>query len=189
LLDEGGYPAAICFMAGVGLNDAMMDKLMPSFENIAKKYTDRVMVMSIMVRAERRHQLEALGYLIYEDPTRGINAMAALTRYGQAFAAKDGRTAPPALPSAAKPLASGQALDEAEAKAALAAAGVPVVQEITVQSAPDAAKAAEKLGFPVAMKVLSPDILHKSEIGGVVLNVADAAGASEAFDTIMDRAK
>src|SRR3546814_4206824 len=39
------------------------------------------------------------------------------------------------------------------------------------------------------MKILSPDILHKSEIGGVVLNVADAAGASEAFDTIMARAK
>lgn len=189
LLDEGGYPAAICFMAGVGLNDAMMDKLMPSFENIAKKYTDRVMVMSIMVRPERRHQLEAMGYLIYEDPTRGINAMAALTRYGKAFAAKDGRQSLPALPSAAKPLASGKALDEAEAKAALAAAGVPVVEEVTVQSAADAAKAAERLGFPVAMKVLSPDILHKSEIGGVVLNVADAAGASEAFDTIMARAK
>src|SRR3546814_5816609 len=39
------------------------------------------------------------------------------------------------------------------------------------------------------MKILSPDILHKSEIGGVVLNVADAAGAAEAFDTIMARAK
>jgi acyl-CoA synthetase (NDP forming) len=176
-------------MAGVGLNDAMMDKLMPSFENIAKKYTDRVMVMSIMVRPERRHQLEAMGYLIYEDPTRGINAMAALTRYGKAFAAKDGRQALPALPSAATPLASGKALDEAEAKAALAAAGVPVVEEVTVQSAADAAKAAERLGFPIAMKVLSPDILHKSEIGGVVLNVADAAGAAEAFDTIMARAK
>src|SRR3546814_18734457 len=62
LLDDGGYPAAICFMAGVGLNDVMMDRLMPSFENIAKKYTDRVMVMSIMVRPERRHPPEAPGY-------------------------------------------------------------------------------------------------------------------------------
>src|SRR3546814_3199369 len=165
----------------------MMDRLMPSFENIAKKYTDRVMVMSIMVRPERRHQLEALGYLIYEDPTRGINAMSALTRYGKAFAAKDGRAAPPALPKDSKPLVGGRSLDEAEAKAAFAAAGLPVVEEITVQSAADAAKAAEKLGFPIAMKILSPDILHKSEIGGVVLNVADAAGASEAFDTIMAR--
>src|SRR3546814_9657608 len=144
LLDDGGYPAAICFMAGVGLNDVMMDRLMPSFENIAKKYTDRAMVMSIMVWPERRHQLEALGYLIYEDPTRGINAMAALTRYGKAFAAKDGRAAPPALPKDSKPLVGGRSLDEAEAKAAFAAAGLPVVEEIPVQSAADAAKRAEE---------------------------------------------
>src|SRR3546814_13249090 len=98
LLDDGGYPAAICFMAGVGLNDVMMDRLMPSFENIAKKYTDRVMVMSIMVRTESRHQFEALGYLIYEEPTRGINPMAEPNRDGKAFAATDAPAAPPAPP-------------------------------------------------------------------------------------------
>src|SRR3546814_19012940 len=48
LLDDGGYQAAICFMAGVGLNDVMVDRLMPSLENIAKNDNARVMVLSII---------------------------------------------------------------------------------------------------------------------------------------------
>ncbi|HEY0845415.1 MAG TPA: GNAT family N-acetyltransferase [Noviherbaspirillum sp.] len=64
-------------------------------------------------------------------------------------------------------------LSEPEAKKVLAAYGIPVVQTRTVRDAEEAAICAEEMGFPVALKILSPDITHKSDVGGVVLDLED----------------
>lgn len=74
-----------------------------------------------------------------------------------------------------------EALSEVGARALLASAGVPVVPAVHVHDARAAAKAAAELGCPVAMKIVSADIPHKTDIGGVRLNVApqDAARAYE----------
>ena len=79
--------------------------------------------------------------------------------------------------------------NEVEAKRILAKAGVPVVDERLARTADEAGNSAAELGFPVAMKLVSTDILHKSEIGGVLLNVAGEAAAREGFDTLIERAK
>ncbi len=66
-------------------------------------------------------------------------------------------------------------LSEPEAKALLSACGVPVVETLTAgPSATQAAYVAEQIGFPVALKILSPQITHKSDVGGVALNLEDA---------------
>ncbi|WP_170134956.1 acetate--CoA ligase family protein [Acuticoccus kandeliae] len=69
---------------------------------------------------------------------------------------------------------------EADAYAWLADLGARVPRHRVCHGAGEAAEAAEAIGFPVVMKVLSPAILHKTEIGGVVLGIADAAGARAA---------
>ncbi|MFZ5546536.1 MAG: GNAT family N-acetyltransferase [Pseudomonadota bacterium] len=72
-------------------------------------------------------------------------------------------------------------LSEHEAKAVLAAYGVPVVRTLTVEASPAAAaRAAQDLGFPVALKILSPQITHKTDVGGVRLDLADAAAVEQA---------
>src|SRR5438105_1222238 len=81
------------------------------------------------------------------------------------------------------------ALDEAASKKLLRAYGIPVSKEEIAQSAADAAKIAKKIGFPVVAKVVSPDILHKSDIGGVVLNLNTTAEVKKAFDAITARVK
>src|SRR5690606_15644855 len=106
---------------------------------------------------------EGLGYLIFEDPSRAINALAALARYGEAFARTAPREAPPSLPAGAPRVEVGVTLNEFDAKKMLAAVGVPAVDERIVTSAGAAAEAAEAVGFPVVMKIVSPDIQHKSE--------------------------
>ena len=78
---------------------------------------------------------------------------------------------------------------EAEAKRLLAAAGIQSAPEQACDSAEAAVAAAELFGFPVVMKILSPDIVHKSEIGGVLLNVADAAAVRDGYDLLLARAK
>ena len=75
---------------------------------------------------------------------------------------------------------------EAEAKRLLAEAGIDSAPERACATAEEAVAAAEGFGFPVVMKILSPDILHKSEIGGVLLDVADAAGVRDGFATLLD---
>jgi acetate---CoA ligase (ADP-forming) len=85
--------------------------------------------------------------------------------------------------------ANGVALDEVASKKLLKAYGIPVSKEEIAQSAVDAVKIAKKIGFPVVAKVVSADILHKSDIGGVVLNLNSPAEVKKAFNDITARVK
>ncbi len=79
-------------------------------------------------------------------------------------------------------------LTEREAKEVLACYGVPVVGETLVQSQADAVSAAQQLGFPVAMKVESPDLPHKTEAGVIRLNLKSAEDVKAAYDAVMSNA-
>jgi acyl-CoA synthetase (NDP forming) len=85
--------------------------------------------------------------------------------------------------------ARGAALDEVESKKLLKAYGIPVSKEEIAQTAADAVRIAKQIGFPVVAKVVSADILHKSDIGGVVLNLNSAAEVKAAFNAITARVK
>src|SRR6202051_590571 len=80
--------------------------------------------------------------------------------------------------------ARGAALDEVASKKLLKAYGIPVSQEAIAQTAAEAVKIARKIGFPVVAKVGSAELLHKSDIGGVVLNLNNAADVKKAFSDI-----
>jgi len=79
------------------------------------------------------------------------------------------------LPAQAGPLA------EAAARPVLAAYGLPLIPAEVARTPAAAAQAAARLGFPVALKIVSPDIIHKSEAGGITLNLSDAAAVEAAF--------
>ena len=85
--------------------------------------------------------------------------------------------------------AKGAALDEVASKKLLKAYGIPVSKEEIAQTAAEAVKIAKKIGFPVVAKVVSADILHKSDIGGVVLNINSTADVKKAFNDITARVK
>jgi acyl-CoA synthetase (NDP forming) len=80
-------------------------------------------------------------------------------------------------------------LTESESKSLISAWSIPVNGEERVQSAVEAVQAAERIGYPVAMKVESPDILHKTEAGIVRLSLGDAAAVREAHVSILAAAK
>jgi acyl-CoA synthetase (NDP forming) len=88
-----------------------------------------------------------------------------------------------------KRLARGATLSEQDSKALLKAYGIPVPKERVVTSAADAAKAAKGIGFPVVMKIVSPDILHKSDLGLVAVGVRDEEDARRVFKRFMATAK
>jgi acetyltransferase len=78
-------------------------------------------------------------------------------------------------------------LPETESKAVLAAYGIPVVETRTAGTADEAARVAAEIGFPVAVKILSPDIRHKSDVGGVVLDLESAEAVRAAVAAITKR--
>ncbi|MGH7987556.1 MAG: acetate--CoA ligase family protein, partial [Candidatus Binataceae bacterium] len=76
-----------------------------------------------------------------------------------------------------------------EGKNLCEAYGIAVPQEGVANSAAEAAKIADSLGYPVVMKIVSPDILHKTEAGGVLVNLRNAAAVRLAYDEIVRNAK
>ena len=80
-------------------------------------------------------------------------------------------------------------LSEVEAKALLASAGIPVVEAKLATTADKAASIAGDIGYPVALKIVSEQITHKSDVGGVVLNVEDADAVRAAFSEITKAGK
>jgi len=80
-------------------------------------------------------------------------------------------------------------LNEIESKQLLREAGVPTTDTRLAKSRDEAMAFAKEIGFPVALKIISPDIVHKSDIGGVKLGLGDGAAVGKAYNEIMAAAK
>jgi acyl-CoA synthetase (NDP forming) len=118
-----------------------------------------------------------------EEPVHAVRAVAALVGFRRAFAAPWAE--PPEVP-VPEPLPPAP-IDEPTALALLARAGIPVVPHRLARTADDAVRAADELGYPVALKIVAPEILHKTELGGVVLRLGSAEAVRAAFAEIMAR--
>ena len=104
------------------------------------------------------------------------------------------RRAPPGAAIAARAIVAagrerGTALGEHESKRLLGSYGIAVPREAVVATAADAAAAAADIGFPVVVKVASPDIPHKTEVGGIRLGLRDAAAVAEAASEVLHSAR
>ena len=134
--------------------------------------------------ADARRIFEDAGAADYETPEEAVRAFAMLQTYrrNQALlleAPTASENGAPDIAAARAPieaaLAAGrEMLDEFEAKALLKAYGIPTVPTLAVgPSAASAIAAAREIGYPVALKILSPDISHKSDVGGVRLDLRE----------------
>ena len=142
------------------------------------------MVLSILGHGEDQKILEDHKYIVVEDPNRAIATIAGLVRFGESFARATTASAPPPLPESARPVPSGATLSEVESAALLESAGIAMVPRAMAADAGVAVAAAERFGYPVALKVVSTEILHKSDIGAVKLNLADADAVATAHAAI-----
>ncbi len=84
-------------------------------------------------------------------------------------------------------LETGGALTEWRSKEILKHYSIPVTREVLVGSADEAAAAAKAIGFPVALKIMSPQLLHKSDFGGVVLNLQEEEEVRDAYEELIKR--
>jgi acetyl-CoA synthetase (ADP-forming) len=78
---------------------------------------------------------------------------------------------------------------EPEAKAVCMEYGIPVTKFRVAKTVDEAAKFAEELGYPVVLKIISPDVIHKFDVGGVVLNLQSREEVQKAFNQILESVK
>lgn len=133
--------------------------------------------------APARLRLREAGVAVFEDADRCMRALAARARIGSTA---DSRPLPSFSPQSLP--APGQ-LTEADALSVLSTAGVPVARSIRCATPEEAAEAARSLSSPVVVKVSSPNIAHKSDIGGVVLGVAGPEEAAAAHAQVVSNAR
>ena len=184
MVRDGGYSTVLGFFS-MTASSRRWPSISEQLNAVKNENPGRLYALSVIVPPEGRDALEADGWVVHEDPTRAVVAIDAMGRFGAAFAKPAGAPAP-SVPPVTLPAVTPT---EAEAKRLLATAGIASAPEAECIDADAAVAAADRFGFPVVMKILSPDILHKSEIGGVLLDVSDAAGVREGFATLLSRAK
>jgi acyl-CoA synthetase (NDP forming) len=140
----------------------------------------------MMASPETRSALEADGLPVFEDPDRVVAAVARLAAFREAFAREPRVAAATARPRA---LPLSENLSEAVAKRLLGAAGIPFAPEKLAASAEQAVAAAAAFDRPVALKIISPDIAHKSDIGAVLLDVTGAGAVAAGFRSVTANAR
>lgn len=137
------------------------------------------------------------GIPAYNDPALAVKAMGTLREFARLQRMKaepinDGHKVDrqTAMNIINKVRAEGRSgLTEIESKKIFKAYGLPVVATEVVASEDEAVERAQEFGYPVVLKIVSPDILHKSDAGGVKVNIKDDAGVREAYQTILKNAK
>lgn len=171
----------ICLMLALGMEIPRLRNVFTSaFARVIERHPERLIVACIPGPEDAIAQLRSMGIACFptiDAAMAGIAAIATLGRPG------DGVFAP--APVEAEPLDPSAFRNEATAKAVLGAAGVPFVADVAATTPHEASAAAEAFGGPVAMKILSPDIQHKSDVGGVELNVTGGPAAAAAFGRIV----
>ncbi len=184
MLTRGGYDGLVGFWTSVAGSPVLAEPLLTGLKAAMRGREGNIFLQSVVAPPEIRALYEAAGFPCFEDPSRAVAAMAGLMYLGAAFAATP--EPPPSVPGL-PPLPRGP-IGEREAKAILAGAGLPVVADAIARDAAEAERAARAAGGPVAMKIASPDIAHKTEVGGVRLGVT-AADAAAAFAQITESAR
>jgi acyl-CoA synthetase (NDP forming) len=185
MVADGGYASVLAFFSQVGGAASIAPGLRAQLAAIRARHPDRLYALSVLAPPALVRGYEEDGYVVFEDPARAVVALHAMGRFGAAFA-RPPAAPPPRVPPVALPTATP---DEATAKRLLAAAGIAAVPERVCADADSAVAAAAELGWPVVLKIVSPDILHKSEIGGVLLDIGDAGAVRAGFATLLARAR
>ena len=137
------------------------------------------------VEREERGKLHEKKIAVFPTPERAVKALSCHARFNRNAFPRDQAAVPPSA-ERQKDL---RVMTPAESMAFVAGNGFPVTSMLPAGSEQEAVAAAGRIGFPVAVKMNSPDVTHKSDVGGVILNIADEEGVRNAYRRIGEAAR
>nr|WP_246522054.1 acetate--CoA ligase family protein [Neoroseomonas terrae] len=185
LLEDDACDALLILMSASLYLPRLRNVYMPTLRAVREKHPDKVVMLAVHGPPDAVAELTAMGFPVVDGVGPSTQTLAGLCDIAAA------RTLPP-LPATLPPAPPVDAValrTEAGTKQVLAAAGVPVLPERVVASAAEATQAATAMGFPVVLKIVSPDLPHKTEVGGVVLGLDSAVAVAAAHDAMLERVR
>lgn len=191
-LAESGFGAILCFLTSAPASPVVADSMFESFKTLRGKNPDLLIVLSFVAPMDVVRRFEGAGLLVFEDANRAIKALAALSRFEASFRAacdRSGRALPDAIELPALGANRPEVFDEHSAKQVLAEVGIPSLPEVLARNPEQVQAAVAQFDRPVALKIVSPDLLHKTEIQGVVLNVTSPDAAREVAGEMLERVR
>lgn len=179
MIARGGYDMSAGILGTGPASPTFSRRLREALMAAVPEDTDIVRGLTMSAPETAVREYEKDGFLVFEDGTALARAFGALAGFAASFERPEVdrralRMMPVDLPDGP--------VSEAGAKAILSEAGITFPQERLVTTARDAAEAALAFGGPVVLKICSPDILHKTELGGVAVNLAPDAVEDAARD-------
>lgn len=178
---DGTVDQIVCFLGVAGLHPTLGRMVTEELAAVRALVPDSVLYAVTLSDDAFRAGLELVGVPVFEDPNRAVVAAAALSAYA---AHRNRATTPPAEDGAA--VAIPACSTEPGALALLRGAGLPVVPFVVVASADAACEGARRFPGPLVAKVVSPDLAHKTEAGGVRLNLNGPEAVRQATQAILD---
>lgn len=177
LLVDAGYDSIVVWLGPAIAHPRAGSKMRDALAAMAKKRPEVLITLSATGQPEALAPFHEAGCLLYEEPKRAIGALAALDHFQRAFA-----TPLPGRPGleGVELLPENTTFNEVDGKQVLRRAGVPLLDERLARTAEEAAAAAQAMGRPVAVKVVSANIVHKSDVGGVALGLATPDAVAQA---------
>lgn len=176
--------ALLLYLANNALAPEVFKNTQAALIDLKAKHPERMIMVIMPSEAGVRRALEQVGIPVFEDPTRAIAALGAMREIG-----RRAESLRQQLPTLSSKKLSVSVASEAQAKSFLQTHGVSITREEVCASVDQAIAAAALIGYPVVAKIASPDIAHKTEIGGVILNIQTEAALREAFALLLQRAQ
>jgi acyl-CoA synthetase (NDP forming) len=187
MLDKGRYDLFAGIFGSGPASPSFAALLRQALQAATAEREGCILSLTMSAPPEIVRRYEADGFLIFEDGSALVNALGALVHFRRSFDAA--KRKPEAAADVTRIALSGVALSEQEAKSVLSRAGIRFPQELLARPGDDAGAVATAIGFPVVAKIASPDIPHKTEIGGVIVDLKDEGEACEAARVILARAR
>jgi len=184
LMDDPSVHVGIVWLQ---LMTAHVDTLVRIFAEIRDRTTKPFFVCWVAAPNEALRRLRELGIVVFAAGERAVEAAAALVRYSQ-FQRQVADAQVPSLPAPNIPRDVVEGVQPTVlATEWLSEAGIPMAPVALARNADQAVRLWRATGSPVALKIESPDITHKSEIGGVLLNLDDEPQVRDGFETLTRR--
>ncbi|GAA5231970.1 acetate--CoA ligase family protein [Verticiella sediminum] len=183
LMDDPGSDATLLFLSLSLYNSRLRGVYMQALAQVREAHPEKLLMVISRGPADAVAEINALGIPVFPTIDAAAQGLAGLVRLGGLAT----QPAPLGCRGAAAPLPAEVFRNEYHAKKILAAAGVPVLDEAIATTADDAARHAARMGWPVVLKIVSEDIAHKTEVGGVELNLASEDAVRAAYARILAR--
>lgn len=182
----------------LGSLEQMSDQIVRALINTAGNHPDKLLVVTwVATPANAAKQLQQANIMVYPEPVRCVKSIAALQKYwsGQErLSAGGAREAAEHSQLKSKQLnliksKQGKYLSEWESRQVLQDYNIPLAEGYIAGSSEELVKLGEKIGYPLVLKVDSPDIIHKTELGAVKVNIRNAQELIDSYNEMYQRIK